>query len=574
MKSPYLDLSFEQLLTNTNFIKRADESTRSELAVPIISDKKLIGVLDIQSDQINTFKESDIGVAHTLATQIATAIENAKLYQQAQKEIEERKEVEKKLLASRNSLEKAKRETDDILENAAEGLFLINSRYEFGSQYSRALEDIFQEKDLAGKNLLELFRYRIPDEKMEDVSRFLELMFQPQVDEISLNELNPLINIEMNFNLQNQLLSEMKCLSFKFKRIINDGQFNEVLVSVDDITEQIRLEKKLGEMESYSKKRMEWLIGILHVEPKLLHEFIESAQLEVSAMIDVMRNADHESTYLQVLEKLNDSVRLIKENAGLLDLAFFSNMAYATEDKINKLRDKKDIQGKDFIGINLNINEIQNSLREVNSLIEKMSTIQSYFRPKRSYESEKMLNSIKNFIQDLSKAMNKNVVLIHDQFDGTSIPHLYKNLIKDMTLQLIRNSIRYGIETVEERKNRKKADNGVIEIRSHLKDTKFEFIYRDDGCGLQFDKLFQRARILKKWDAATVESWTDTQLSELIFEPGIYTSEKFDPITQKSIGINTIKDKIKKFNGKVTIKNLPGKSFEFAISLPLYRNQL
>jgi glucokinase len=561
------------VMKNPVFIQKAGECTRSELAVPITIGKKLIGVLDMQSDKLNAFKESDIDNARTLSTQIATALENAKLYQQAQQEIAERRDIELELRKSRNSLQRAKRETDNILENAAEGLFLLNSKYELSSQYSRALEGIFQRQDLAQQNLLKLFRNNIPEEKLDDVTRFLELIFDPSVDEININELNPLTNIEMNFNQPNQLLTEMKYLSFKFKRIITDGQFSEVLVSVDDITEQVRLEKRLNEVESHSKKRLEWLIGMLHVEPKLLRDFIESAQSEVSSIIDTMRNAGHENMYRQVLDKIYDSIRIIKENAGLLDLAFFSNLAYETEDLIFKIRDKKEIQGKDFIGINLRLNEIQYSLREISSLIEKMSTIQSYFRPKRSYESEKMLNSIKNFIKDLSTAMNKQVILIHDHFDGTTVPHLYKNLVKDITLQLARNSIRYGIETVEERKNRKKSEEGTIEIQSRLNDHSFEFCYRDDGCGLQFDKLIQRAKILGKWDSATIDSWTESQLSELIFEPGIYSTESFDVVTKKGVGMNTIKEKIKKFDGKVTITNVPGKIFEFKINLPLYRNQ-
>jgi glucokinase len=559
--------------TNPYFIKKTKESTRSELAVPICIDKKLIGVLDIQSDQLNAFNESDTVAAYALATQIATAIENAKLYRQAQQEIEERREIEKELRKSRNSLQRAKRETDDILENAAEGLFLVNSNYDLSSQYSRALEDIFQERDLAKKNLMELFRQRIPDEKMQEVRNYLELMFDPAVDEISINELNPLSTIEMNFNRQDQLLTEMKFLSFKFKRILNEGQFNELIVSVGDITEQILLEKQLSEVESVSKKRLEWLIDILHIEPKLLREFIASAHMEINTIIDSMRNSGPETSYQRLLQSISESIRNIKDNAGLLDLAFFSNMASETEALLNKIINKPVIQGKDFIGLNLRINDIQVSLREITSLIDKMSQIQSYFRPKRSYESEKMLNSIKNFVHNLSSEMNKEVLLVHNRFDGMAVPHMYKILIKDIILQLARNSIRYGIETAEERRDRHKSEKGTIEIQSRIHDHRFEVRYQDDGCGLQFDKLIQRAKILGKWDAVTIDSWTEAQLSELIFEPGIYSTEKFDPVTKKGVGLNTIKEKIKKYNGEIDIRNVPGKSFEFKITLPLYENE-
>jgi len=58
--------------------------TRSELAVPLKTKTGIIGVLDVQSDQVNAFDETDLGVLQSLANQAAIAIENARLYAQAQ----------------------------------------------------------------------------------------------------------------------------------------------------------------------------------------------------------------------------------------------------------------------------------------------------------------------------------------------------------------------------------------------------------------------------------------------------------------------------------------------------------
>jgi PAS domain S-box-containing protein len=58
--------------------------TRSELSVPIRSGDQTIGVLDIQSPQINAFDENDVRVMETLADQIAVAMTNAQLYEEAQ----------------------------------------------------------------------------------------------------------------------------------------------------------------------------------------------------------------------------------------------------------------------------------------------------------------------------------------------------------------------------------------------------------------------------------------------------------------------------------------------------------
>ncbi len=55
--------------------------TRSELSVPLRVDEDVVGVLDVQSLQLNAFDENDVMVMETLANQIATAIQNARLYE-------------------------------------------------------------------------------------------------------------------------------------------------------------------------------------------------------------------------------------------------------------------------------------------------------------------------------------------------------------------------------------------------------------------------------------------------------------------------------------------------------------
>ena len=55
--------------------------TRSEAALPLVVQDRLLGVLDVQSDQLDDFDESDMLVLRTLAGNIAMAIEDAQLYE-------------------------------------------------------------------------------------------------------------------------------------------------------------------------------------------------------------------------------------------------------------------------------------------------------------------------------------------------------------------------------------------------------------------------------------------------------------------------------------------------------------
>jgi len=56
------------------------EHTCSELAVPMVFGDEVLGVLDIQSDQLNAFSEKDTQIIEALADQIAIALRNANLY--------------------------------------------------------------------------------------------------------------------------------------------------------------------------------------------------------------------------------------------------------------------------------------------------------------------------------------------------------------------------------------------------------------------------------------------------------------------------------------------------------------
>jgi signal transduction histidine kinase len=81
------------------YIWMQGSQTRSELTVPIFVKGKTIGVLDIQSDRLNNFDQTDIELMRSLANQAGAAIENARLYEQAKQVavLEERNRLAREL---------------------------------------------------------------------------------------------------------------------------------------------------------------------------------------------------------------------------------------------------------------------------------------------------------------------------------------------------------------------------------------------------------------------------------------------------------------------------------------------
>jgi putative methionine-R-sulfoxide reductase with GAF domain len=62
--------------------------TRSELAVPMIVGGNVIGVFDIQSEQVGRFTDSDVNIQTTLAAQLATSIQNVRSFERAKSQAE------------------------------------------------------------------------------------------------------------------------------------------------------------------------------------------------------------------------------------------------------------------------------------------------------------------------------------------------------------------------------------------------------------------------------------------------------------------------------------------------------
>jgi PAS domain S-box-containing protein len=88
--------------------------------VPIKSGGKIIGVLDLQSEEFDAFDQTDVMLMETLTEQVAVAMENARLFEQAQLEISERKRAEAELRTHQEQLEEIVEERTGELKASEE----------------------------------------------------------------------------------------------------------------------------------------------------------------------------------------------------------------------------------------------------------------------------------------------------------------------------------------------------------------------------------------------------------------------------------------------------------------------
>jgi signal transduction histidine kinase len=78
--------------------------THSEMAVPIIAEDEVIGVLDVQSDKVAGLDKGDMDLLRSLANQLAVALTNAQLYQAEAERAQELAKLNTDLKAAQDEL--------------------------------------------------------------------------------------------------------------------------------------------------------------------------------------------------------------------------------------------------------------------------------------------------------------------------------------------------------------------------------------------------------------------------------------------------------------------------------------
>jgi len=244
------------------------------------------------------------------------------------------------------------------------------------------------------------------------------------------------------------------------------------------------------------------MLSILRVDPSALKEFIKTSQDEldlVKNIIDKMVANENQSANLEMIGR---SIHLVKGNASLLSLSFFADRAHVFEDKISGFLDKDKLNKKQIKTLKNYLHDLDADLNSLVDLLNKIGKILDQMQIQSGSSdniNNPVIKSFENLITQSGKEQNKEIKLIYDSFNFSDIPKQNQILAKDIIVQLVRNSIAHGIESSEERVNLKKDPVAKIEIKTLSNDNFFGFTVRDDGRGIQLDKLKQKAIASDKW---------------------------------------------------------------------------
>jgi len=169
-------------------------------------------------------------------------------------------------------------------------------------------------------------------------------------------------------------------------------------------------------------------------------------------------------------------------------------------------------------------------------------------------------------VHDLSTTFNKKIELVMSG-ENTELDKTVLEKIGDPLVHLVRNSLDHGIESPADRVNAGKSETGVIELSAFHQGGNIVIQIKDDGAGLNKDKILTKAR--EKGLVANDERITDDQIYDLIFRPGFSTADVVSDVSGRGVGMDVVRRNIRELGGAVEVKSTPGEGSVFTIRLPL-----
>ena len=212
------------------------------------------------------------------------------------------------------------------------------------------------------------------------------------------------------------------------------------------------------------------------------------------------------------------------------------------------------------------------NFQKASAQLAKITTeLQEVIMSMRMMPLTNVFQKMRRIVFDVSKKLGKEIELEvigeTTEVDKNIIEH-----ISDPLMHLVRNSVDHGIETdAEERVALGKSAKGKITLEARNEGGKVYIIVRDDGKGLDKQKLFEKARdkgLLGSKDKE-ITDYTDNEIYRFITLPGFSTKEQVTEYSGRGVGMDVVVKNIQSIGGRLEISSELNKGSEMRLVIPL-----
>jgi len=208
---------------------------------------------------------------------------------------------------------------------------------------------------------------------------------------------------------------------------------------------------------------------------------------------------------------------------------------------------------------------------ELQGVTERVSRIVSQLQEASTRTRMVPLNVVfarfPSLVRELARSMNKRVQLKIEGEDTEIDRALVEKL--NECLHLIRNAIDHGIEPPDERTAAGKPPEGLIEISASQSEGSVIVVVRDDGRGIDPNKIRRKAIERGLLTEEQASSLSDDDAIQFIFRSGFSTKEEVSEVSGRGVGMDAVKAAMEQIGGTIDLHSQIGAGTTVTLRLPL-----
>ena len=431
--------------------------------------------------------------------------------------------------------ETSKKLIKQLLDNAGDGFISFPKDGKINYEFSKTAEDILLYPP-GGKQFSKIFG----EEKSNDITEVLELIFAGTMDFHSLVELLPKVHF-----------LNLRYVEFTYRPIYDETkQISEILVIMKDVT-RIRNAEKKAEIESQKNLAIVKILSNLNDFQSVLEE-VETLKGYQESLPDALRSMHTLKggfglfAIAHLMEKCHTLETLLKEDPSPQNL---KNAIAEIEKEVTHFLTENEsllkIGSKKEKTVQIPISKMNHLLNKI--LSQKISEeVKNDVLQLVSIPTFTFMKYLEGVAEQTSEKLSKQVQIVWG--DDVEILPLGKDALFLSLVHVVKNGIDHGIEDFETRMERDKPEVGTIQIESRFEDGFVKIKFTDDGGGVNVGKL--RSKLQEKFPD---QKFTDEEVVDFIFKPGVSAKEEVTEHSGRGVGLDAVRTEAKKLGGDARV---------------------
>ncbi|MBI2726679.1 MAG: Hpt domain-containing protein [Polaromonas sp.] len=470
----------------------------------------------------------------------------------------------RRLKTSDAAIEAATEENREILASVREGLFLLTPDGQLGSQLSRSTHELFGKTLSPGQDFFQVLGTLVPGKVLSDGRDYVDLLFSPHVKEQLVQGINPLAEVQAT--TKNRLGQDTtRYLSFHFNRVLDGGVVRHLLVTVQDISQKVELEARLQGERQRSQKEFSMLLKAFETEPAMMRNFVARSEASLLEINDLLRSTSSASSEHQVLKAVDGAYRRIhafKGDAASLGLDVLATLAHQFESELQKLKDTGVASGDTLLALPLPLEDLLNKLATFKLIGARKTGTDS-----AAGANAASLNAVlAQLASDVGADCGKRVLASVRMSSAQDMPADKLDQVREIAIQLVRNAVVHGVEAPQVRMASGKAAEGQLQVEL-VRDasSEWQLSVRDDGAGLNADRIRRKLEDLGWYSSEQLESFSDKQIVAHIFKPGFSTASEAGKHAGRGVGLDLVQATVQRLGARLLLSSVPGQHTEFKV---------